>query len=204
MAPSKKVGRPRNFDIDTALQCAIHVFWEKGYDGASMKDLTQAMGINSPSLYSVFGDKKGLYIQAIQRYMNNESCGPMDAFESEESIEKAICAFMKATLDYATETPEHLGCFMTNCVSTSAGTVEGVQELLQEAILAADLRLAARFDSEKNAGNLPENFPSLERARLMFDLRQGYVLRARAGTSREAMLSDLSFRVQMILNTVII
>ena len=135
MTQKRKVGRPRNFDIDAALETATHVFWEKGYDGASMKDLTEAMGINSPSLYSVFGDKKGLYIQTIQRYMNNDSCAPMDAFESEADMEKAVRAFMKAALDNATQQPSgRLGCFMTNCVSTSVGTVEGSQELLREAI----------------------------------------------------------------------
>ena len=200
MTQKRKVGRPRNFDIDAALETATHVFWEKGYDGASMKDLTEAMGINSPSLYSVFGDKKGLYIQTIQRYMNNDSCAPMDAFESEADMEKAVRAFMKAALDNATQQPSgRLGCFMTNCVSTSVGTVEGSQELLREAIQSADNKLAARFDAEKEKGNLPETFPSMERARLMFDLRQGHVLRARAGISREAMEADLDYRVHMVL-----
>ena len=200
MAQKRKVGRPRNFDIDVALETATHVFWEKGYDGASMKDLTEAMGINSPSLYSVFGDKKGLYLQTIQHYMNNDFCAPMDAFESEADIEKAVRAFMKAALNYATQQPPgRLGCFMSNCVSTSVGTVEGSQELLQAAIQSADNKLAARFDAEKEKGNLPETFPSMERARLMFDLRQGHVLRARAGISREAMAADLDYRVHMVL-----
>lgn len=201
MPQKKKVGRPRGFDIDTALEVATRVFWKKGYDGASIKDLTEAMGINSPSLYSVFGDKKGLFVQAIQRYVANDSCGPVDAFESEAEIGKAVRAFLKAALDYATEQPDGLqGCFMANCVSTSVSTVEGSQELLREAIYSADGRLAARFDAEKEQGNLPETFPSMERAKLMFDLRQGFVLRARAGISREAMEADLDYRVHMILH----
>ena len=200
MPPKKKVGRPRSFDIDTALEVATHVFWEKGYDGASMKDLTEAMGINSPSLYSVFGDKKGLYFQAIQRYMDKVSCAPMNAFESETDIEKAVRAFMKAALDNATEQPAgRQGCFMSNCVSTSVETVEGSQKLLQEAIHSADNRLALRFDAEKEKGHLPEEFPSMERAQLMFDLRQGFVLRARAGISKQAMEADLDYRVQMVM-----
>lgn len=201
MNQPKKAGRPRSFDVDAALQAAIHVFWEKGYDGASMKDLTQAMGINSPSLYAVFGDKKGLYIQAIERYMTDDSCAPLVAFESEDDIEKAIQAFMEAALNYATEHPSgKLGCFMANCVSTNAGSVDGVQDLLKEAILSTDIRLAERFDTEKAKGRLPDNFPSMERARLMFDLRQGHVLRARAGINRKAMEEDLDYRVQMVLH----
>lgn len=201
MTQVKKVGRPRNFDTDKALLAATNVFWEKGYDGASMKDLTRAMGINSPSLYSVFGDKHGLYIQAINRYISNSTCAPVDAFAAETDIAKAVYAFMEAALDYATEQPTGLkGCFMANCVSTNAGSVEGVQELLLQAIVSADSQLAARFDAEKARGNLPDDFPSEERARLMFDLRQGHVLRARAGISKTEMQQDLAFRVSMVLH----
>ena len=200
MAAKRKVGRPRNFDIDAALVAATHVFWEKGYDGASIKDLTEAMGINSPSLYAVFGDKQGLYVQAVKRYMNKGSCAPMEAFESEKDIKKAVRAFMEAVLESATGQPAgRQGCFMSHCVSTSVGTVEGTRELLQEAIASADNRLAARFDAEIAQGHLPETFPSMERAQLMFDLRQGHVLRARAGTRREDMQKDLDYRVAMIL-----
>lgn len=203
MTQPKKVGRPRSFDIDKALLAATAVFWEKGYDGASMKDLTQAMGINSPSLYAVFGDKHSLYIRVINHYIADDACSPIVAFESEEDIAKAVRAFMQAALEHATQKPAgQQGCFMANCVSTNAGSVDGVKDLLKEAILSADHKLAARFEREKAKGTLPENFPSMERARLMFDLRQGHVLRARAGISQQEMESDLDFRVLMILHLI--
>jgi len=165
-----------------------------------MKDLTQAMGINSPSLYGVYGDKRGLYLQAIERYINHDSCAPMDAFEAEPDIHLAVRAFMLAALDNATEHPQGLrGCFMANCVSTDAGSVEGVEALLQQAINSADLRLTARFEKEQQRGTLPEQFPCAERARLMFDLRQGLVLRARANLDRQSMEADIDSRVAMVL-----
>lgn len=196
----KKIGRPKKFDDDKALLAAIEVFWAKGYDGASMKDLTGAMGINAPSLYAAFGDKHSLYLQAIDRYMSDDACAPLVAFDSELDIGKAVRAFMNAALSYATEHESGaLGCFLSTCVSTSAGEVVGAQERLQKAIKETDLRLAKRFDQEKEKGLLPENFPSLARARLMFDLRQGFVLRARAGLSRSSMAGDLDDRVRMVL-----
>ncbi|QDU32495.1 HTH-type transcriptional repressor ComR [Poriferisphaera corsica] len=197
----KKVGRPRNFDMDTALEAAVNVFWAKGYDGSSIRDLTDAMGINSPSLYAVFGDKHSLYLKAIERYTTNDACEPLVAFESEPDIHKAVRALMNAALDYATQKGDgRLGCFLGSCVATNAGSVEGVKELLQQAILATDLRIAKRFDREKSKGNLPGDFPSLQRARLMLDLRQGHVLRARAGLDRQSMAEDLNHRVQIILD----
>lgn len=195
----KKTGRPRGFDKDQALLAAINVFWEKGYDGASMKDLTVAMGINSPSLYAVFGDKQQLYLEAIDRYASDDSCAPLVAFEAEPDIEKAVLAFMKETIGYASQREGYpKGCFLGSCVSTTAGQVDGVTERLQKAITETDERLAQRFEQEKSRGNLPGEFPSLQRARLMFDLRQGHVLRARAELDTAAMEADLILRTRMI------
>lgn len=195
-----KVGRPRGFDKESALRAAITVFWEKGYDGASMKDLTAAMGINSPSLYTAFGDKHQLYLEAIDCYANDNACAPLVAFESEPDVEKAIIAFMQASIDGASQQSGNpKGCFLGSCVSTTAGRVEGAIERLQQAILGADEQLAQRFEREKQRGTLPDDFPSLQRAQLMFDLRQGYVLRARAGLDASTMERDLAFRARMIL-----
>lgn len=196
----KKSGRPRAFDKERALQAAIKVFWEKGYDAASMRDLANAMGINSPSLYAVFGDKRQLYLEAIDRYCADGGCAPIQAFESEPDIQKAVLAFIKASIENASHSGDHpKGCFMGTCAATTAGQVEGVTERLQTAITGADELLARRFEQEKEQGNLPSDFPSLQRARLMFDLRQGYVLRARAELDTVAMEADLAFRARMIL-----
>ncbi len=201
MIDTKKVGRPRKFDRDDALLAAVNVFWAKGYDGASMKDLTQAMGINGPSLYSTFGDKHNLYLQAIDRYSQNDACAPLVAFESEPDIHLAVRAFMVAAIDYATRHESGArGCFLSSCVATTAGELEGVESLLAQAIEETDERLAKRFELEKESGRLPPDFPSMERARLMFDLRQGFVFRARAGLDAKVMKSELDQRVETVLS----
>src|SRR3989441_4990422 len=69
-------GRPRTFDTDKALDKALKVFWRKGYEGASLPDLTAAMGINRPSLYAAFGNKEALFKKAVERY----STGPAGFF----------------------------------------------------------------------------------------------------------------------------
>jgi len=197
----KKMGRPRSFDKKIALTAAMKVFWEKGYDGASMKDLTNAMNINSPSLYSVFGDKQTLYLSAIDNYTNNNATSPLVKFENEPNIKEAVRIFMRAALNTATvDESSALGCFLSSSVATTAGVVEGVQEKLQQAINQADAKLVTRFELEKSKGNLSPTFPSQERARLMFDLRQGYTFRARAGFPTQSMESDLDFRVNMVLS----
>lgn len=194
-----KAGRPRAFDRSEALLSAMHVFWKQGYDAASIKDLTQAMGINSPSLYSVFGDKRKLYLEAINCYATIDACAPLVAFETEPDINQAVRSFMIAVIDYSTANGSGAkGCFLSSSVATSAGEVEGAQELLQRAVLDTDARLSRRFELEKARGVLPANFPSLARAKLMFDIRQGYVFRARAGFESESMKQDVEYRVHMI------
>ena len=199
---AKKTGRPKKFVREDALAEAVNVFWRKGYDGASMKDLTGAMGINGPSLYAEFGDKLGLYHAAIDKYANDDGCAPLVAFENEPDIEKAVAAFMNAAIDYATQHASGAkGCFLVSCVSTNSGSVDGVEEMLGQAIHETDKRLAKRFEVEIDKGTLPADFPSLERARLLFDLRQGHVFRARAGLSQAEMKADIQSRVKMALRT---
>lgn len=195
-----QVGRPREFDINAALDTAIAVFWAKGYDGASLSDLTKAMGITRPSLYAAFKDKRGLYLQAIKRYISSHECPPLAEFEAETDIQKAVTAFMTASIDYATKRGDGLlGCFLGNCVSTNAGEVEGVRSLLRRALEETDQRLTARFEQEKEKSNLPTDFPSQARAKMMLDLRQGIALRARAGIEARTLSADIEERVVMIL-----
>src|SRR5882724_6357466 len=75
-------GRPRTFDIDAALDAALHVFWRKGYDGASLADLTGAMGINRPSLYAAFGNKEALFRKALDRYVDRPAAFVLEALSA--------------------------------------------------------------------------------------------------------------------------
>src|ERR1700732_1465937 len=78
-------GRPRAFDADTALERAMHIFWAKGYEGASLSDLTGAMRINRPSLYAAFGNKEELFRKVLDRYVN----GPLAYFGKALAAPKA-------------------------------------------------------------------------------------------------------------------
>lgn len=196
----KKIGRPRNFDYDDVLAKAMQVFWEKGYDGASVRDLTQAMGITGPSLYSAFGDKRELYLKAIDMYSDGDNCGPIIAFETEDDIATALYNFFDEIIHYSTEQEGGAkGCFLAACAVTNVGQVDGVAERVQASIADTEVRLAARFKREIEAGRLPKNFPSGERAAMMFDLRQGYMFRARAGESAKSLRKNLRKRVASLL-----
>lgn len=196
------MGRPRSFDYDKAVLQAMAVFWEKGYDGASMRDLTGAMGITGPSLYAAFGDKRGLYLETIDHYCSADGCKPLVVLEGEENIETALHAFLSEVIGSATEHESGAkGCFLGSSVVASVGHVEGVAERLEDAIADTEKRLTARFEREIDKGTLPPDFPARERAALLFDIRQGYMFRGRAGWTRDRMMKDVPDRVAMLLST---
>ena len=202
MNDTKKLGRPRTFNEDEALMAAMNAFWTKGYAATSMKDLTAAMGISGPSIYSAFGDKRELYLKTIDRYADVDGCAPIVAFEGAASVEDAVRGFLTSVVSHSTQQEgAPRGCFLASCVATTVGEVEGVAERMEKAICDTDARLAARFDQEKALGNLPNDFPSQDRARLLHDMRQGHVHRSRAGWTAERLLDDLEDRVRMVLMT---
>src|SRR6185503_6562706 len=105
------MGRPRAFDMDQALDQALHVFWEKGYDGASIADLTEAMGINPPSLYAAFGNKEALFRLALQRYEATRDAFFAEAFAAptaREAMERLLFGIAEALSDRS----KPQGCLM--------------------------------------------------------------------------------------------
>ncbi len=196
----KKIGRPKKFDDEVALQAALNMFWKKGYDGASMKDLTSAMGINSPSLYASYGDKQALFVKTIEHYLQNGSCTPLEVFEQEEDLTLAVKGFFDAVISYSSEYELDVnGCFLGSCVVASVETVPDVKPLLQKAITESEIRLASRFKMAVLEGQLPEDFPCEERAKLMFDLRQGVLFRARSGVASDNLRKDVDFWTSLVL-----
>src|SRR5690348_4805353 len=95
-------GRPRSFDVDHALDRALKVFWRKGYEGASLPDLTKAMGINRPSLYAAFGNKEALFRKAIDRYIEGPACGFRAALE-EPTARKVVERLLYGNIDLVTD-----------------------------------------------------------------------------------------------------
>src|SRR6478609_10252610 len=88
-------GRPRAFDRDAAVRCAMEVFWEKGFDGTSMSDLADAMGIYSPSLYAAFGGKEDLFREALGLYGSAEGAIARRALEENAGGREAIAAMFR-------------------------------------------------------------------------------------------------------------
>ena len=195
-------GRPRAFDRDTVLDAAVQLFWKRGYDGASIGDLADAMGLARPSLYGAFGSKDRLSQAAPAHFAANPGSAAMHAFEAEPDIRTAVETFLRASLEGQTcpDADAAQGCLLGNCAPAALDAVPASAETLRTMLEATRSRIAERFDQEKADGNLPTDFPSEERADLLFDFIQAQAYRARIGEGTEAMTRRAQARAAIVLN----
>lgn len=122
-------GRPRTFDADTALARALAVFWQKGYEGASLPDLTAAMGINRPSLYAAFGNKESLFRKAVDAYVRDATAAMQDALDAPTAREGIANLLHLVIRNHSCgETPR--GCLLVQgALACGAGAETVKQEL---------------------------------------------------------------------------
>src|ERR1700739_1408428 len=147
-------GRPRAFDPDAALERAMHVFWGKGYEGASLSNLTRAMRINRPSLYAAFGNKEQLFRKVLDRYMD----GPVAWFGKALAAPKArdvVEQIFRGTVLMAENPRVPSGCLLVQgalaCGSATARREVGARRA------AAEIALRRRLQRAKREGDLPKN-----------------------------------------------
>ena len=176
------LGRPRSFDPDAALDRAVHVFWAKGYEGASLSALTRAMRINRPSLYAAFGNKQQLFRKVLDRYMN----GPVAWFGKALLAPKArdvVEQIFLATARMAGDPSIPVGCLLVQgalaCGSTSARREVTARRA------AAEIALRRRLQRAKREGDLPKNADPAELAHYVMTVVRGMAVQAAGGASRD-------------------
>jgi AcrR family transcriptional regulator len=194
-------GRPRAFDPDVALDAAAQHFWRDGFDATDVGGIAAAIGITKPSLYRLFGDKRALFLRALERYAQTHGSPAIVAFDDAATIEAAVAAFLTAAISTQTGEAEPAGCLLACVASTQAGSDADVREFYRLALAATSDALSLRFESAKASDQLPSTFPSQARARLMVDLMQALALRARAGWVRQDLLDDVEPYAQLILSS---
>jgi len=114
------MARPREFDVDAALERAMQVFWAKGYESTSLDDLCAATGLGRSSLYAAFGDKHGLYLRALDRYEEGSAVRINDALTRPVPVREAIAGFVHHLIDEIVAGPGRRGCFIGNCAAELA------------------------------------------------------------------------------------
>jgi AcrR family transcriptional regulator len=193
----KPRGRPRSFDERGALEKATKVFRSKGYDGVTIDDLVEGMGVGRPSLYSVFGDKRTLFLRALRAYAETKGAGAAKALFSPPVLRDSIAGFLRNAVETATEEGSAPGCLLI-CVAPLVNDTE-VRQFVQDAVAAAAALVERRFCDAINAGEVPSDFPVAARASQVLDLGRGLTMRAQMGTSRRELLKDAEEAADLVL-----
>src|SRR2546426_1578166 len=165
-------GRPRAFDPDAALERAMHVFWAKGYEGASLSNLTRAMRINRPSLYAAFGNKEELFRKVLDRYVD----GPLAYFGKALAASKArdvIEQIFFGAARMAGDPRLPAGCLMVQGALAVGSTAGAVRKEAAGGRATSEVALRRRLQRAKREGDLPKNSDPAELARYVMTVLQG-------------------------------
>jgi AcrR family transcriptional regulator len=178
-------GRPRNFDIDLALDRAVEVFWKHGFEGASMHALTEATGLGKPSLYAAFGNKESLYLKALERYVNLLIERHARLLTDEPDGRYAVEAFLHSLAEMMTNPSLPGGCFIINGTADcgSASIPVKVEIALQKALQGSETMLRERLLRAQHDGQLSLNVNHEDIAALFASLIAGLAVQAKSGAS---------------------
>ena len=175
-------GRPRSFCTDTALDRAMTVFWRKGYEGASLSDLTEAIGINPPSLYAAFGSKEGLFRAVLERYDERRK-DLMDRVLNAPDARSVARLYLEGVAEFAVDTSGRKppGCLLVQGgLSCSDGDIPNT---LAQHRAEKERALRARFEQDRKNGNLPRTANPVALARYLVAMANGMCVQAAAGAS---------------------
>ncbi|MEV6874508.1 TetR/AcrR family transcriptional regulator [Amycolatopsis sp. NPDC051128] len=177
------IGRPRGFDAEQALRRALMVFWEKGYDGASLADLTGAMGITKTSMYAAFGNKEQLFRKALELYTEGPASYGMQALQ-EPTAQAVATAFLNGTVQATTRPECPAGCLGVQGSLATGDLGRPARDALIEWRNNARLRLEERFQQAVDEGDLPRDTNTGRLARYIMTVSFGIAVQAASGITR--------------------
>jgi AcrR family transcriptional regulator len=178
------MGRPREFDTDAALEKAMRLFWAKGYEGTSVADLTETLGISRPSLYAAFGDKQSLFGAVLERYAAGPACYVAEALGKLTAREVAE-HLLKGAADLQASSSNPGGCLTVNGAIASGDEAAPVRQALNAHRTAGVALLQRRFEQAKAQHDLPKDSDPAALARFLAAVVYGMAVLASGGASRE-------------------
>jgi AcrR family transcriptional regulator len=182
----KRRGRPRAYEPDVALGKALDLFRKDGFAATSLDDLSDATGMNRPSLYGAFGDKRELYIKSFQRYRDDARAAMRDIFRQEMPIRKRLARIYAIALDiYLSGESGPRGCFTVMTAASEAVTDPEIRAMVLDGFSELDKAFASCFRLAKERGELPESVDSQALAQLASATIHTLAIRSRAGVPRK-------------------
>jgi AcrR family transcriptional regulator len=178
-----RMGRPRGFDEDAALEAAMRVFWEKSYEGATMADLTEAMGINRSSMYAAFGDKESIFHRAIERYQE----GPMTYIRqalARPSAREVVAGLIQGTAEFLSIRSNPPGCLLIQGALACGTNAEPVKQAMIDWRKSGEAVMRKRLQQAQSVGELPREIQPADFARYLSSVMAGLGIQAANGATR--------------------
>jgi len=185
--PAKlQAGRPRSFDREQALDAAMRVFWKQGYEGASLTALTAAMGINRPSLYAAFGDKAGLFREAVARY----GAGPgryVRRALGQPRARQVAEMLLRGTVAMATDTANPAGCLWVQGALVASSEGEPIRQEMAAVRERGIAQMRDRFERARRESDLPPSTDVPALTLFVVSMMNGLAVQASSGHTRDAL-----------------
>ena len=177
-------GRPREFDLGEALTAALRVFWRRGYESASLAELTEAMGITKPSLYAAFGNKEALFKKALDLYEREKMAYVAEALAAPTARGVAE-QLLRGGLQMTTSSCDPKGCLGVISSVACGVEAESIKEEVAKRRASSQTALVARFEQAQRDGDLPDGMAPAALAQYLSAVMQGLALQAGTGVATE-------------------
>jgi AcrR family transcriptional regulator len=196
-AEPKRRGRPRAYDPAQAIARAAAVFWKAGYAGTSLDDLSEATGMNRPSLYAAFGDKRDLYLKTLEYYREEGRALARAALADDPPLRVFLKRFYNKALDLYLEGGPR-GCFSIGTAATVAAVDDNVRAFLAESMRSTDGFLTHQIEKAKVRGEIPRGADVAALGYLASATLHTLAIRTRAGLPRKELDSLVDAAVKVI------
>jgi TetR/AcrR family transcriptional regulator, copper-responsive repressor len=198
--PPKRRGRPRAYQPEIALARALDLFRKDGFAATSLDDLSAATGMNRPSLYGAFGDKRELYIKSYRRYREDARAAMQDIFRDELPIRRRLERIYAVALDiYLSGESGPRGCFTVMTAASEAVADPDIRAMVLEGLAELDKAFAACFRHAKEKGELPEGADPAVLAQLASATVHTIAIRARARVPRKELEAIVKGAIDVML-----
>lgn len=178
------MARPKQFDDASAIDAATLLFWSRGYEATSTRDLAESMGISGASLYNTFGDKRTLYRLALDRYIERGLCDRIKRYETQLAPRDAIVAFLDEIVELSLADSEHKGCFIVNSALELAPHDPEFQDALRQVLCDMEHFFLRCVRAGQTHGTINTAVPAADLARMLLSVLMGLRVLARSRPER--------------------
>jgi AcrR family transcriptional regulator len=200
--PPARRGRPRQYDPDSALARAAAAFWKNGYAATSLDDLAAATGMNRPSLYAAFGDKRDLYLKTLERYQQQSRAASLQLLADSASLREFLTRFYGGALDiYRAGEAEARGCYSISTAPAQAASDPAVRAFLADSICGTDVFLADVIRKARDRGEIAASADPAALAQVATATLHTLAVRSRVGVPREQLTVLAAAAIDLICGT---